>query len=281
MGFGSDRSLSRRDTGLFLLCVGLSIGALSAPRAWGEAVAATIQQTVLVPLLWLQERAEEAKTSRATVIKLSTERDSAAYAAQFLPALRAENQRLRQLLGLGQRLTVSFLPAEVLHQSLPTDGQTLVLSAGSKNGVQVFDPVISPFGLLGVIRTVGPDRSVAMTWAHPEFRASAYTEGGSVYGIVGATSEPSTGKLLLELRGVAYRDSIPEGMRVVTSGLGGVFPPGIPVGTVIGVAREEAGWERTYLVRPAANPASEEHVLILKAPHTGSVAGAFIEDSTR
>ncbi len=97
---------------------------------------------------------------------------------------------------------------------------------------------------------------------------------------MGATSEPASGKLLLELRGVAYRDSIPAGTRVVTSGLGGVFQPGIPIGTVIGVSREEAGWERTYLVRPAANPASEDHVLILKTPHTGSVAGAFSQDST-
>jgi rod shape-determining protein MreC len=278
MGLG-DRSLSRRDTGLFVLCVGLSIGALFAPRPWGEAFAAAIRQTILVPFLWLQERAEEAKTSRATLVRLSTERDSAAYAAQFLPALRAENERLRQLLGLGQRLTIPFVSAEVLHQSLPTDGQSLILSAGSRSGVQEFAPVVSPSGLVGMVWTVGRDRSVAMTWAHPEFRASAYTEGGAVYGIVGVASEASAGKLLLELRGVAYRDSLPTGTKVVTSGLGGVFPPGIPLGTVIGVERQETGWERTYLVRPAANPASETHVLILKAPRPGSVAGAF-EDPT-
>ena len=60
----------------------------------------------------------------------------------------------------------------------------------------------------------------------------------------------------LELRGVPYRDSVPLGTLVLSSGLGGVFPKGIPVGTVIGTVREEAGWERVYRLRPAANPGS-------------------------
>ena len=53
-----------------------------------------------------------------------------------------------------------------------------------------------------------------------------------------------------------YRDSVPLGTLVLSSGLGGVFPKGIPVGTVIGTVREEAGWERVYRLRPAANPGS-------------------------
>ena len=280
MGLRSDRSLSRRDTGLFLLCIGLSVGALFAPQHWSATIASGIRQTVLVPFLWLQQRAEETKSSRATITRLSNQRDSAAYEAQFLPALRDENQRLRQLLGLGRRLEVGFIPAEVLHQALPTDGQTLLLSAGSEAGVAPFDPVVSPRGLVGVIRTVESGRSVAMTWAHPEFRASAFTQGETVYGIVSAAAQGSPGKLLLQLRGVAYRDTIGPGTRVVTSGLGGVFPQGIPIGTVVGLAEEEGGWERTYLVRPAANPASEEHVLILKTPPTKAVGGAFTGDTS-
>jgi rod shape-determining protein MreC len=279
MASGADRSLSRGDTVRFLLCVGLSVGALFAPQPWGDRVAAAIRQTVLVPFLWLQERAEEAKTGRSVVSRVTAERDSAAFAAQFLPALRSENQRLRQLLALGERLEAPYVAAEVLHQSVPTDARALLLGVGRRDGVSVFDPVVAPEGLLGVVRSVGEDHSVAMTWSHPEFRVSAFAEGGTVFGIVGPAGESTAGEQLLQLRGVAYRDTIPIGTAVYSSGLGGVFPQGIPIGTVIGLGREETGWERAYLLRPAANPAMATHVLILRAPHKPNVSGGFTGDS--
>jgi rod shape-determining protein MreC len=280
MAIGPDRTHSRRDTLLFVVCVGLSVLALFAPRPWGERLGVSIRESILRPLVWLQERAEESKSSRSVLARISAERDSAAYAAQFLPSLRAENQRLRDLLSLGQRLTTPFVAAEVLHQAVPTDGRTLLLSVGSSSGIAQFDPVISPEGLIGVVRNVERNRSIAMTWAHPEFRASAFTENGSVFGIVARSTQVSGSDMLLQLRGVAYRDTIAAGTPIVTSGLGGVYPPGIPVGKVLGLATEETGWERAYLVRPAANPERVTHVLILHAPGRGSVAAAFSPDST-
>jgi rod shape-determining protein MreC len=61
----------------------------------------------------------------------------------------------------------------------------------------------------------------------------------------------------------------------VTSGLGGVYPTGIPVGTVIGQAPEETGWERIYVLRPASNPESASHVLVLIQPSDSGVRGIF------
>ena len=138
---GTDRSLSRHDTLLLLVCVGLSVGALSAPPAVGDAIATGVRQTILVPFLWLQKRAEESRTSRAVVENLRAAHDSAAILVQALPALEEENARLRALLGLGQRLTTPYVAAEVLHQSLPTDGRTPDPSAGSDAGVHPYDPV--------------------------------------------------------------------------------------------------------------------------------------------
>jgi rod shape-determining protein MreC len=278
MALGSDRSSSRRDNALFLACVVLSIVMLVKPDI-GNRVTGAIRLSVLRPFLWMQERAEQSRTSRSAFERLRAERDSAAYAAQFLSSLRSENQRLRNLLRLGERLPVPYVAADVLHQSLPTDGRTLVLSAGRQAGVHVFDPVVAAEGLLGVVREVGPTWSIAMTWTHPEFRASAFALPGNVFGVIAPSLQITGSEQLLQLRGVAIRDSVPDGTLVVTSGLGGVYPEGIPVGTVAGQASEETGWERIYVVRPAAYPGNAAQVLVLRNARDTTVAAAFTTDS--
>ncbi len=117
-----------------------------------------------------------------------------------------------------------------------------------------------------------------MTWAHPEFRVSAFTVTGNAAGVVAPSASAGGGDGALEFRGVPYRDSVPVGTLVLSSGLGGVYPKGIPVGTVTGVVREQAGWERVYRLLPAANPGSAAHVLVLVAP-SGDLARAFPSDS--
>ena len=275
----SDRRYTRRDTVLFILCLGLSILTLFSPVSWGHGIADTLRRTVLAPLVWLQTRAEEGRTSRLRFRTVTAQRDSAAYVAQFLPSLRAENERLRQLLKLSHRLTTTYVPAEVLHQPHATDGRTLLLSAGSRQGVASFNPVLAPEGLIGVVLTVTPTSSIAMTWSHPEFRVSAFTVGGNALGVVAPSADVRAAEGSLELRGVPYRDSVPLGTLVLSSGLGGVFPKGIPVGTVTGTVREEAGWERVYRLRAAANPGSAAHVLILVGTRPPDLARAFPSDS--
>ena len=239
----SDRRYTRRDTVLFILCLGLSLFGLFSPVPWGHDVADTLRETVLSPLVWLQTNAEEGRTSRVRFRQVTSQRDSTAYLAQFLPSLRAENERLRQLLRLSRRLNTGYVPAEVLHQPQVMDGRTLLLGAGSRHGVAEFSPVVAPEGLIGVVLSVSRRSSVAMSWAHPEFRVSAFTVSGNAFGVVAPSNEGRNGEGALEFRGVPYRDSVPLGTLVLSSGLGGVFPKGVPVGTVIGTVREEAGWE--------------------------------------
>jgi rod shape-determining protein MreC len=69
------------------------------------------------------------------------------------------------------------------------------------------------------------------------------------------------------------------GTMVLSSGLGGVYPKGIPVGTVTGLVREQAGWERVYRLLPAANPGSAAHVLVLVSSPARDLAAAFPSDS--
>lgn len=261
-----DRSVTRRDSVLLILCLSLSVGALVLPTPYSQAFANAVRATALRPLIWLQQQAQEGRTSRRRFEAVEIARDSFALRAQQLPDLVAENERLRGLLGLAARLRVRFVAAEVLHQPVPTDGRTLLLSAGSQAGVQPYDLVLAPQGLVGIVAEVGPRTSLANTWAHPEFRASGVTADGSVLGMV-APSTASTGTdALLEFRGVAYSDSVPIGVAVMTAGLGDVYPRGLLLGEIVGIAREEPGWERIYAVRPYVNPGIVSHVLIVHVP---------------
>jgi rod shape-determining protein MreC len=133
--------------------------------------------------------------------------------------------------------------------------------------------------LIGMVLSVSRNSSIAMSWAHPEFRVSGFTVGGNALGVVAPSIEGPSNEGTLEYRGVPYRDSVPLGTLVLSSGLGGVFPKGIPVGTVTGTVREEAGWERVYRLRPAANPGSASHVLVLVSARGGDLASAFPSDS--
>lgn len=266
MAIGTERYASRADTLLFVACVGLSIAALSLPDQWRDPLAQGLRQSVLAPFLFLQRQTELLAAARYRYDDVVAQRDSMALAATFLPELRSENTRLRSLLGLGQRLGTGYVTAEILHQPEPTNPLSFVVSAGRREGVQRLSAVVSPEGLVGLVASVDEHTSVVLSWAHPEFRASAIATDGSVVGIAAPHGAEGPGVWLLELQGVLYRQQVPTGTVIVTSGLGGVFPRGIPIGTVIGPAGEEKGWGRTYLVRPRIHPAELSHVMILTSP---------------
>jgi len=271
MTIGGDRYGSRADTLVFLGCLALSVAAMGLPDSWRAPFSRAIRQTILAPFLALQEETVTLNSSRARLTAVTAERDSALLAAAFLPELRSENARLRSLLGLGARLTVAYVPAEVLHGAGPTDPLTFLVSAGRRQGVRPLDTVVSPDGLVGVVSSVDDQTSVVATWAHPDFRASAMAVDGSVYGIVAPHGSEGPGIWLLELEGVPYRSLVPDSTLIVTSGLGGVIPRGIPLGTVIGEGAEVEHWERTYLVRPLVHPAAVTHVMILTGqPRSGA-----------
>lgn len=257
-----ERFTSRWDTLVFAVCIVLSLAARIAPAGVQTVLASGTRNTILAPLLEIQHQAERFRTSRARFAAVVAARDSAALAAMEFGAVREENDRLRELLDLGPRLPTRYVTAEVLHQSSPVDGLTLLLSAGAADGVRPMAPVLAPSGLLGVVRTVDSNRSVAVIWQHPDFRASAMTLEGTVFGIV---APAGTGGVepLLELIGVPFGQRVPNGTRLFTAGFGGVYPRGVPLGEVTGVADEIEGLSRTYWVRPAVHPSAVSHVIIL------------------
>ncbi len=228
-----------------------------------DPFASVLRRSLLAPLVSLQSDAEQSRRSWLTRESREAQRDSIALRAMSLDASLADNDRLRKLLGLGQALRWGFVPAEVLQGRRVGEEYTVVLSAGSKAGILPFSPVVAPEGLVGMVKSVDPTMSIAIAWAHPDFRVSAMAVDGGAFGIVGAHLGGEPERYLLEMRGVPMRSNLVPGALIVSSGLGGTFPRGIPVGTVIAEMKTSELWARTYLLRPAVAPADLSDVMVL------------------
>src|SRR3989441_10933107 len=150
MALGAARYARRGDPLAFAGCLLLATAAMTLPDRVPAPVAKGLRQTVLAPFLWLQRQTGLLTASLTRYSGVVAQRDSAALAATFLPELRAENARLRGLLGLAQRLGSGYVPAEVLHEALPTNPLSLVLSAGRRQGVRPLAGVVTPERLVGL-----------------------------------------------------------------------------------------------------------------------------------
>lgn len=177
-----------------------------------------------------------------------------------LQASAAENARLRGLLGVAQRGALNVQLAPILNIDLDPTRQRLILDAGSRDGVQVGQSVIDAGGLLGqiiqveantatVLLITDPDHAVPVVVARTGVRLVAYGKGRSDR---------------LELANIPLSSDIKPGDSVVTSGLGGRFPAGFPVGTIMSLHPDDS---RSFLVgdlKPAAQLDRGRDVLLLK-----------------
>ncbi|MFL5607137.1 MAG: rod shape-determining protein MreC, partial [Gemmatimonadaceae bacterium] len=270
----TNRFSSRLDVLVFGACVILSLVATVLPERLREPVAGVLRRTLVAPLVRLQQGAERWRGAYLSSQREELRRDTLALAAARVPTLENENDRLRKVLGLGSKIQWGFIPAEALQGRGRAEDFTVTLSAGSNAGVRERSLVVAPEGIVGLVQTVDPTMSLAILFAHPDFRVSAMSADGSAFGIVQphVTSSSTTQeqaflrseRYLLEMRGVPFRASLKPGAVVYSSGLGGVYPKGIPVGVVLGELRQTSEpWARTYLLRPAVNPAEMTSVMIL------------------
>jgi rod shape-determining protein MreC len=242
----------------------LSLLALVLPATVREPVAAALRQSILAPLIMLQERAELSRRAFMLHEERIEARDSVTIKALSVAALQSENERLREIIGLGARLKWGFVPAEALHGRGVRDAYSVILSAGSNAGVRRLSPVVAPEGLVGTVERVDPTMSQAILWTHPDFRVSAMSEDGTTFGIVQAHLGAGPNRFLMEMRGVSFRTELKPGMLIVSAGLGGTYPRGIPIGTVMSELKTPESWARTYILRPAVSPSDVNSVMILK-----------------
>jgi cell shape-determining protein MreC len=255
--FGGRRQLGLA-AGFFVLSVVVS----SLPVGAQQAIAAGLRLTLLRPFIYTQETLTRARIRATETDALQARVDSLLASLTETARTREENVRLRALLGIGERLGRDYRAAEVVRPGTTGSESMFVVSLGSRHGVVLNSPVIDHRGLVGVIREVRPTTAIGIDWTHPDFRASGMDREGSVSGILRASRSAFREADLLVLEGAPYNTLLSEGALVVTSGLGGVYPRGVPVGTVRQEAGEGTGWRRSYFVEPLVNPASVTHVLV-------------------
>jgi rod shape-determining protein MreC len=183
-----------------------------------------------------------------------------AAAAARADALAAENARLRALLELRPALQVKSISAEVLYEAPDPYSRKVVLDRGSLNGVVLGSPVVNENGVLGQVTRVYPLNA----------EVSLLTDKDAAIPVLNRrTGQRSAafGRPLgagMELRFIASNADVQVGDELTTSGVDGVYPPGLPVARVVTVDRKgESGFARIVLA-PAANPDAVRHVLVLQ-----------------
>lgn len=263
------RFSGRLDTVVFATCIAVALVASALPAPMQDPVAGSLRRSIVLPLVGLQTSAERWRAAWLESQRRRLQDDSIALHLAEAQALKVENDRLRRIMRLGSRLQYGFIPAEALHTSGRAEDvtTTLTLTAGSNAGVAQYSPVVAPEGIVGLVQTVDPRMSIAMLYSHPDFRVSAMSADGSAFGIVYPHLDVRPGRLaeryLLELRGVPFRSQLKPGTAIFSSGLGGAWPRGILIGTVLEEIKEQDVWSRAYIVLPAVNPAHLTNVMIL------------------
>jgi len=237
------------------------------PQGSQSRVAAGLRGTVLLPFLMTQEALAQASLRAEDALRLQAQLDSLAAIVASQAPLVEENRQLRGLLGLQGRAPGAYIHANLVRPGTAGSKSMFRLDVGSDEGVQPGDPVLmrnGRIGLVGVIREVSPGAAIGLDWSHPEFRATAMTADGLIYGLVEPRAGAFIGGERLLLNAVAYHEKLDSGTLITTSGQGGVFPRGIPIGEVLELHQEEGRWRSEYWLRPVVETGQVTHVLVVR-----------------
>ena len=193
-----------------------------------------------------------------------------------LEQLELENRHLRELLELRQRMGTPSVAAEVLYEAGDPFTRKMVLDKGALSGVVQGSPVMDEQGILGQITRVHPlvseitlvtdrEHSIPVLNTRTGARGVAFGESG--------------GAPLLELRYMATNADIEIGDVLTTSGVDGVYPPGIPVAKVVKVERRADTVFARILCESLARVQGARHVMVL-APVKLPIESVEVERET-
>lgn len=229
--------------------------------------------TVLYPVQWLAMQPVHAARitseyfSGVTQAQSESEEAGKRLALQSLRAgqveqLTQENNRLRHLLGLREQLAIPVMAAEVLYDAADPYTRKIIIDKGQLQGVDLGSPVLDESGVLGQVTRVHPlvsevtlvvDRDLAIPVLNVRTGARSVAYG-----------DPSVGGSGLELRFLGSNADVQEGDLLTTSGVDGVYPPGLPIATIARIERRaESAFAKIYCL-PKAVVTGTRHVIVVK-----------------
>ncbi len=173
------------------------------------------------------------------------------------------NRRLENLLGVKNSLTEPSLTVSVIGEDISSWFRTLVIDQGSSSGISEGMAVVAADGVVGQIVKVAPSTSRVLLLTDHTSGVAATIQRSRARGVV-----KGKGEGLCSLEFTTREEDVKVGDIVTTSGIGGVFLKGIPIGEVTMVKRGEYGIFQTVTIRPFVNISHlEEALVVLRGAH--------------
>ncbi len=188
------------------------------------------------------------------------ERDAAQLSQ--LQALQQENLQLRNLQALRERGEFATLPAEIVYAERDVFKRKVLIDKGADAGVQVGQVVMDDTGIVGQITRVYPWLSEATLITEKDHAVPVQVLRNGLRTIMFGAGDTSQ----LSLRYMPVSSDIQDGDMLVTSGIDGIYPPGIPVARVVRIERDPAYPFARVTCLPVAGVDKHRHLLILSGP---------------
>lgn len=245
-----------------LIVIDSRIRVLETVRVGVGVVLYPIQQTLLIP-----SRAVDGVAGYFTALTtLQSENEQLrqrelanAQTLQQSHDLAAENERLRKLLAARERLPNASLMAPVLYETRDRFSRKIVLHAGANEGVRPGSPVIDDLGVVGQVTRVFRDTSEVTLLTDKDHTIPVQILRNGLRGVAFGGADPGT----LDLRFMAPNADVAQNDLAITSGLDGVYPPGLAVARIELVERATADQFARIVMRPIAGIESHRNLLVL------------------
>lgn len=260
----------------YLLVVGLLLFALllfianmkrPANRNWLDRALLWVSAPVQEALTWAIDGAVDTWESYVFLVglreqnrQLKSRIEELELEVARLREAEAENARLRELVDMRERLpAVQTLAARVVGVGTSPVARTIRIAAGTDDGVQMGAAVISGAGLVGRVINVVGDYAEVQLVVDGRSAVDVVIQRSRARGIVRGRGEDE----LCSVDHLVRTADVEVGDTAVTSGVGGIHPPGLPVGTINRVTSPEAGVFREADLEPAVDFQSLEEVLVV------------------
>ncbi len=178
-----------------------------------------------------------------------------------LEALRAENESLRRLLAAKAQVPGDAIFAEIVYAGRDPFSRKVIIDRGAQHGVQMGQPVVDASGVLGQVTRVQPLLAEVTLIIDKDHAIPVQVVRNGLRGVAYGSGDGST----LELRHMASNAEVEAGDLLVTSGLDGQYPRGLPVAKIAKIERDSAYAFAKILGQPVAGTTQNQQVLVLAA----------------